>query len=98
MLEVIYILCLRQLKHYWCSIPRLISSLGQPLVFLGLFRIWIRTYVFRSQWMGKLHGFSYPGDYCHSDFFISAASGLEVIWDRRGGFYEVDDLRELLWV
>jgi ABC-2 type transport system permease protein len=37
MIEVIYILCLRQLKHYWRSKARLIGSLGQPLLFMIAF-------------------------------------------------------------
>ena len=37
MIEVIYILWLRQLKHYWRSKARLIGSLGQPLLFMVAF-------------------------------------------------------------
>jgi hypothetical protein len=37
LIEVIYILWLRQLKHYWRSKSRLIGSLGQPLLFMVAF-------------------------------------------------------------
>ena len=34
MIDVIYIMWLRQIKRYWRSKSRIIGSIGQPLLFL----------------------------------------------------------------
>jgi ABC-2 type transport system permease protein len=86
MLEVIYILCLRQLKHYWRSRSRLIGSLGRPLVF------WVAFVFGFGPMYSKVSGgahyteFLTPGIIAMAILFTAIISGLEVIWDCRIGF------------
>ena len=37
MIDIIYIMWLRQIKRYWRSKSRIIGSIGQPLLFLIAF-------------------------------------------------------------
>ncbi len=86
MIEVIYILCLRQLKHYWRSKSRLIGSLGQPLLFLIAFGFGIGPMYSRANGGASYMDFLAPGIVSMSILFTAVFSGLEVIWDRKFGF------------
>lgn len=86
MIEVIYILCLRQLKHYWRSKARLIGSLGQPLLFLVAFGYGIGPMYTAARGGGNYIDFLVPGIVAMSILFTAVFSGLEVIWDRQFGF------------
>ncbi|MDD2439594.1 MAG: ABC transporter permease [Methanosarcinaceae archaeon] len=86
MIEVIYILWLRQLKHYWRSKARLIGSLGQPLLFLVAFGFGFGPMYSRASGGENYMDFLAPGIVSMSILFTAVFSGLEVIWDRKFGF------------
>jgi ABC-2 type transport system permease protein len=86
MIEVIYILCLRQLKHYWRSKVRLIGSLGQPLLFLIAFGFGIGPMYSKANGGADYINFLAPGIITMGILFTAVFSGLEVIWDRQFGF------------
>lgn len=86
MIEVIYILWLRQLKHYWRSKARLLGSLGQPLLFLITFGFGFGPMYTRASGGGNYIDFLAPGIVSMSILFTAVFSGLEVIWDRQFGF------------
>jgi ABC-2 type transport system permease protein len=84
--EVIYILWLRQLKHYWNSKSRLLSSLGQPLLFLVTFGFGFSPMYTKASGGASYMDFLAPGIVSMSILFTAVFSGLEVIWDRQFGF------------
>ncbi|AKB28297.1 multidrug ABC transporter, permease protein [Methanosarcina siciliae T4/M] len=86
MIEVIYILWLRQLKHYWRSKARLLGSLGQPLLFMVAFGFGFGPMYTRASGGGNYMDFLAPGIVSMSILFTAIFSGLEVIWDRQFGF------------
>ncbi len=85
MLEKIYILWLRQLKRYWRSKPRVIGSLGQPLLFLLALGYGMGS-VFQQAGQGNYLDFLAPGIIGMSIIFTAIFSGIEIIWDRQFGF------------
>ncbi|MDM7919211.1 MAG: ABC transporter permease, partial [Methanosarcina sp.] len=86
MIEVIYILWLRQLKHYWRSKSRLIGSLGQPLLFMVAFGFGFGPMYTKASGGANYMDFLAPGIVSMSILFTAIFSGLEVIWDRQFGF------------
>ena len=86
MIEVVYILCLRQLKHYWRSKARLIGSLGQPLLFMIAFGFGFGPMYTRAGGGANFMDFLAPGIVTMAILFTAVFSGLEVIWDRQFGF------------
>ncbi len=86
MFEVIYILCLRQLKHYWRSRSRLIGSLGRPLVFWVCFIFGFGPMYSKASGGANYTDFLTPGIIAMAILFTAIFSGLEVIWDQRFGF------------
>ncbi len=86
MIEVIYILWLRQLKHYWRSKARLVGSLGQPLLFMVAFGFGIGPMYTQATGGANYMDFLAPGIVSMSILFTAVFSGLEVIWDRQFGF------------
>ncbi|MGH7738892.1 MAG: ABC transporter permease [bacterium] len=81
----IYILWLRQLKRYIRSKPRIIGSLGQPLIFLLAFGFGFGK-IFQKAGAGDYLQFLAPGVVCMAVLFTSVFSGIELIWDRQFGF------------
>jgi len=86
LIEVIYILWLRQLKHYWRSKARLLGSLGQPLLFLVTFGFGFGPMYTKASGGANYMDFLAPGIVSMSILFTAVFSGLEVIWDRQFGF------------
>ncbi|MBW2636495.1 MAG: ABC transporter permease [Deltaproteobacteria bacterium] len=86
MIEVIYILWLRQLKRYWRSKARLVGSLGQPLLFMVAFGFGFGPMYARASGGANYMDFLAPGIVSMSILFTAVFSGLEVIWDRQFGF------------
>ena len=84
-MRVIYILWLRQLKRYLRSTPRIIGSLGQPLLFLVALGFGFGP-IFQKAGGGDYIQFITPGIIAMSVLFTSMFSGIEVIWDRQFGF------------
>lgn len=87
MSEVIYILWLRQLKHYWNSKSRLLSSLGQPLLFLVTFGFGFSPMYAKASGGASYMDFLAPGIVSMSILFTAVFSGLEVIWDRQFQYF-----------
>src|SRR5438552_2645778 len=84
-LRVIGILWLRQLKRYVRSKPRMIGSLGQPILFLVALGFGLGP-VFQKAGQGNYLNFIAPGIIGMSILFTGVFSGIEVIWDRQFGF------------
>jgi len=85
MIEVIYVMWLRQLKRYWRSKARLIGSFGQPLLFLVAFGFGFGP-TFQKAGGGDYIQFLAPGIIAMSTLFTAMFSGIEVVWDRKFGF------------
>jgi len=86
MIEIIYILCLRQFKHYWRSKARLIGSLGQPLLFMVAFGFGFGPMYTIANKGANYIDFLAPGIITMAILFTAVFSGLEIIWDRKFGF------------
>jgi ABC-2 type transport system permease protein len=86
----LYMLWLRQLKRYVRSKPRIIASLGQPLLFLLGLGFGFGP-VFQKAGQGNYIQFLAPGVIAMTILFTSIFSGIELIFDRQFGF-----LKEML--
>jgi ABC-2 type transport system permease protein len=84
-MSTIYILWLRQLKHYVRSKSRIIGSLGQPLLFLLSLGYGFGP-VYQRAGQGNYIQFLAPGIIGMSIIFAAVFSGMEIIWDRQFGF------------
>ncbi|HXP86376.1 MAG TPA: ABC transporter permease [Bryobacteraceae bacterium] len=84
-MNAIYILWLRQLKRYVRSKPRIIASLGQPLLFLLGLGFGFGP-IFQKAGQGNYIQFLAPGVIGMTVLFTSIFSGIELIWDRQFGF------------
>ena len=82
---VIYILWLRQLKRYFRSKSRILTSLAQPMLFLVAFGFGFGP-IFQRAGGGNYINFLAPGIVAMSVLFMSIFSGIEIIWDRQFGF------------
>jgi ABC-2 type transport system permease protein len=89
-MNTIYILWLRQLKRYVRSKPRILASLGQPLLFLLGLGFGFGP-VFEKAGQGNYIQFLAPGVVGMTILFTSIFSGIELIFDRQFGF-----LKEML--
>ena len=85
MFKKIYILWLRQLKRYWRSKPRMIGSLGQPILFLVALGYGMGS-VFQKAGQGNYLDFLAPGIIGMAIIFTAIFSGIEIIWDRQFGY------------
>jgi ABC-2 type transport system permease protein len=84
-MNVIWILCLRQLRRYVRARSRIIGSLGQPILFLVAMGFGFgRTYARAGQ--GNYIQFLAPGIISMGIMFTAVFSGIEIIWDRQFGF------------
>ena len=84
-MNAIYILWLRQLKRYVRSKPRIVASLGQPLLFLLGLGFGFGP-IFQRAGQGSYLQFLAPGVIGMTVLFTSIFSGIELIWDRQFGF------------
>jgi ABC-2 type transport system permease protein len=84
-MSAIYILWLRQVKRYFRSKPRIIASLGQPLLFLLALGFGFGP-IFQRAGQGNYIQFLAPGVIGMSILFTAIFSGIELIWDRQFGF------------
>jgi ABC-2 type transport system permease protein len=85
MIQVIYVMWLRQLKRYWRSKARIIGSLGQSILFLIAFGFGFSP-VFEKAGGIDYMQFLAPGVIAMSILFTSMFTGIEVVWDRKFGF------------
>ena len=84
-MNAIYVMWLRQVKRYVRSKPRIIASLGQPLMFLLSFGFGFGG-LFKSAGQGDYIQFLAPGIIGMTVLFTALFSGIELIWDRQFGF------------
>lgn len=84
-MNTIYILWLRQLKKYIRSTPRIIGSLGQPVLFLLVFGFGFGS-IFQKAGGGNYIQFLAPGIVAMAIVFSAIFGGIELIWDRQFGF------------
>lgn len=84
-MSTIYIMWLRQLKRYFRSKPRMIGSLGQPLIFLLAFGFGFGK-IYSQSGRGDYLQFLAPGVISMAVLFTGVFSGIEIIWDRQFGF------------
>jgi ABC-2 type transport system permease protein len=84
-INVIYILWLRQLKKYWRSKPRMVGSLGQPILFLVALGFGFGP-IYQKAGGGNYLEFLAPGIIAMSIIFTAMFTGIEVIYDRQFGF------------
>ncbi|MBV8841435.1 MAG: ABC transporter permease [Bryobacterales bacterium] len=84
-MSAIYILWLRQIKRYVRSKPRIIASLGQPLLFLLALGFGFGP-IFQRAGQGNYIQFLAPGVIGMTILFTAIFSGIELIWDRQFGF------------
>lgn len=84
-MNTIYILWKRQLIKYFRSKPRIIGSLGQPLLFLLAFGFGFGS-IYQKAGEGNYIQFLAPGIIMMSVLFTSVFSGVDLIWDRQFGF------------
>lgn len=84
-MNTIYILWLRQVKKYLRSTPRIIGSLGQPVLFLLVFGFGFSE-IFSQAGEGSYMQFLAPGIVSMAVVFTAVFAGIELIWDRQFGF------------
>src|SRR5215813_10720224 len=84
-MSAIYILWLRQFKRYVRSKPRIVASLGQPMLFLLGLGFGFGP-IFQRAGQGSYLQFLAPGVIGMTVLFTSIFSGIELIWDRQFGF------------
>jgi len=85
MIDIIYIMWLRQIKRYWRSKSRIIGSIGQPLLFLIALGFGLGP-MFEKAGGGNYINFLTPGVISQAILFMAIFSGIELIWDRQFGF------------
>ena len=84
-LGAIFILWLRDLKRYWYDKPRIVASLGQPLLFLFVLGSALSP-SFQGPKGVSFMEFIFPGIICMTILFTSVFSGMSIVWDREFGF------------
>ena len=85
MINIVYIMWLRQIKRYWRSKSRIIGSIGQPLLFLVALGFGLGS-MFEKAGGGNYINFLTPGVISQAILFMAVFSGIELIWDRQFGF------------
>ncbi len=91
----VYIIWFRDVLRFWRDRVRLVSSLGQPLLFLVVFGSGLSASL-GAGLTAQLHNVSYvrflfPGIVAMAVLFTAVFSAISIVWDREFGF-----LREVL--
>jgi ABC-2 type transport system permease protein len=84
-MSVIYILWLRQFKRYTRSRVRIITSIGQPLLFLFAMGFGFSP-MYEKAGNGSYIQFLAPGIIAMAILFSGMFSGIEILFDRQFGF------------
>src|SRR5215831_19037491 len=84
-MSAIYILWLRQLKRYFRARIRILSALGQPVLFLVSFGFGFGP-LYQRAGAGNYLQYLVPGVIVMGTLFPAVFSGIEIIWDRQFGF------------
>lgn len=82
---VMYALWLRELKRYWRSKLRIVTSLVQPVLYLLVLGFGLAP-VYRRAGAGDFLQFVAPGVISMSVLFSAISSGVGLLWDRQFGF------------
>jgi len=86
--QAIYVMWLRQMKHFIRSKSRLIASFVQPLLFLVVLGSGFRTAISSDVIQGDYLAFLAPGVIAMSILFSAMHTGISLIWDRQFGFLQ----------
>ncbi len=81
----IFTLWLRDVKRYWYDKPRIVASLGQPLLFLFVLGSALSP-SFKGAQGVNFTEFIFPGIVSMTILFTSVFSGMSIVWDREFGF------------
>jgi ABC-2 type transport system permease protein len=84
-LGAVFILWLRDLKRYWYDKVRIISSLGQPILFLFVLGTALSP-SFKGPAGVNFSEFIFPGILAMTILFTSIFSAISIVWDREFGF------------
>lgn len=84
-MNAIYVLWLRGLKHFVRSKAQMVSSVGQPLLYLLALGFGLGP-VFERAGAGDYIQFIAPGVIAMTVLFSAMFSGIGLIWDRQFGF------------
>jgi ABC-2 type transport system permease protein len=84
-MNAIYILWLRSLKHFVRSKAQVVSSIGQPMLYLLALGFGLGP-VFQRAGEGSYLQFVAPGVITMTVLFSAMFSGIGLIWDRQFGF------------
>ncbi len=84
-LKAIYMLWLRDLKRYWYDKPRIVASLGQPILFLFVLGTALSP-SFKGPSGINFSEFIFPGIVAMTVLFTSIFSAMSIVWDREFGF------------
>src|SRR5437867_2132233 len=84
-MAAIYALWLREVKRYTRSRVQMVTSLGQPLLYLLILGFGLGP-VFQKAGSGSYLQFVAPGVIGMSILFASIFSGVGLLWDRQFGF------------
>ena len=84
-MEAIYIMCIRQIKLFYRSTPRVIGSIIQPMLFLIALGLGLSP-VFDQAGDIDYIQFLTPGIIGMSLLFGSMMTGVSIIWDKQFGF------------
>jgi ABC-2 type transport system permease protein len=86
-MNVIYALWLRQMKRFGRSRARIISTLGQPVLYLLALGFGFGP-IYQRAGQGNYIQFLAPGIIGMTILAASMLSGVELIWDRQFGFFK----------
>ena len=84
-MSVIFILWLREVKKYARSRVQIVTSLGGPLMYLGVLGFGLAP-VFQRAGEGSYLQFMAPGVIGMTVLFTAMFSGIAMLWDRQFGF------------
>jgi ABC-2 type transport system permease protein len=84
-ITAIFTLWLRDLKRYWYDKPRIVASLGQPLLFLFVLGSALSPRFKGAQGVNFTE-FIFPGIIAMTLLFTSVFSAMSIVWDREFGF------------
>ena len=85
--QAIYVMWLRQMKHFYRAKSRIVASIVQPLFFLFILGSGFRVASFASIQGDYLH-FLAPGIITMAIMFSSMFTGVSVLWDKQFGFLQ----------
>ena len=85
--QAIYVMWLRQMKHFIRAKSRIVASIIQPLFFLFILGSGFRVATFEGVTGDYLH-FLAPGIITMAIMFSSMFTGVSVLWDKQFGFLQ----------